>query len=176
MVEHWSEKPGVPGSTPGLGTTSLGARFRTVEIISSYRSVASTRTDNCSKCGALKVRSSSGKSRCYECQRRRDTAYYRQSAVRRMQLRDRHLKRKYGTSVRELEALPRRQDGRCAICRRPWRSCKSAKRVRVDHDHESGRIRGLLCNGCNTAIGLFEEHLDWLSGAIVYLSRGAARD
>lgn len=74
------------------------------------------------------------------------------------------------------------QNGRCAICHKIWAECKAAKRVRyeamflhylyVDHDHQSGRVRGLLCNGCNTAIGMFEEDPSRFDAAASYLKKG----
>lgn len=49
-----------------------------------------------------------------------------------------------------------RQNGRCGICRRRMYS-KRHKRLAVDHCHASGRIRGLLCHNCNTALGLLRD-------------------
>jgi hypothetical protein len=89
--------------------------------------------------------------------------------------------RKYGISIEQLEALLRRQQDRCAICRRPWQECVLAKRSRyelrflhhlcVDHDHATGAVRGLLCNACNTAIGLLEEDRGRFLAAADYLDR-----
>jgi len=87
--------------------------------------------------------------------------------------------RRYRITLEALERLLHEQDGRCAICRKPWRCCKPAKRARdenrflhhlcVDHDHESGQVRGLLCNACNTGIGVFEDDPTRLLNAIAYL-------
>jgi Recombination endonuclease VII len=44
----------------------------------------------------------------------------------------------------------------------------------IDHDHQRKTIRGLLCNACNTAIGLFEEDLDRFEAAAIYLRSSAA--
>jgi len=80
-----------------------------------------------------------------------------------------------------LEAMLERQSGQCAICMRKWQDCAPAKRVRyeviflqylyVDHDHRDGKVRGLLCNACNTAIGLFEERPGRITAALSYLAR-----
>jgi Recombination endonuclease VII len=91
--------------------------------------------------------------------------------------------RKYGMPIEALEALLQRQNERCAICHKRWTECALAKRVRhearflqylyVDHDHATGDVRGLLCNGCNTAIGMFEEDPMRFRAAATYLaSRG----
>ena len=57
----------------------------------------------------------------------------------------RHVERTYGITQREYEALLSAQDGRCAICTRVPRS----RRLAVDHDHNTGKVRGLLCYTCN---------------------------
>jgi hypothetical protein len=78
-----------------------------------------------------------------------------------------------------------RQGNRCGICAKLWQECTRAKKVRheetflqrlyVDHDHETGKVRGLLCNACNTGIGLFEEDPERLMSALSYVG-GHARD
>jgi len=59
------------------------------------------------------------------------------------------------------------QDGVCAICGEPpggrW------KKLHVDHDHETGRVRALLCVSCNRALGWFRDNPEILRKAIVYL-------
>jgi hypothetical protein len=134
---------------------------------------------DCGKCGAHKIILKSGASRCLICHNRRGRDYYQNSALRRGKLREAYVQRKYGLSVASLEKLLLRQEGRCAICSRCWQDCVGAKRVRhevtflqylyVDHDHRTGRVRGLLCNACNTAIGLFEESRHRLESALIYL-------
>lgn len=86
--------------------------------------------------------------------------------------------------MEKLTEMLDRQAGRCAICSKGWRDCTRAKRGRhdafflqylyVDHDHQTGLARGLLCNACNTAIGLFGEHPARLLRAAAYLERHAA--
>ena len=76
--------------------------------------------------------------------------------------------RNLGITDEEYWSLYHRQGGKCGICRRRLYS-KRYKRFAVDHDHETGRIRGLLCTNCNTAIGLLrdcpnalERAIDWV--------------
>jgi hypothetical protein len=88
-------------------------------------------------------------------------------------------------SLEYLEWLLLEQNSQCAICRKHWQACVPAKKVRhegsflqylcVDHDHKRSRVRGLLCNACNTAIGLVDEDVDRLLLAADYL-RQHARD
>ena len=59
-----------------------------------------------------------------------------------------NLKAKYGLSVAEYDAMLRNQGGGCAVCGK-----NGQRRLAVDHDHATGKIRGLLCVKCNIAIG-----------------------
>ena len=58
------------------------------------------------------------------------------------------------------------QNGRCAICGRPE---TEAGGLAVDHCHATGKVRGLLCTLCNTALGKFRDRTDILRAAIRYL-------
>lgn len=62
--------------------------------------------------------------------------------------------RKYGITQHEYERLLQRQGARCAACAT---DSPGAKGWNIDHDHRTGRVRGLLCMGCNTALGLLNE-------------------
>ncbi len=64
----------------------------------------------------------------------------------------RNLKRDYGLSVDRYNAMLEFQGGDCAICGKPMTGRKN-----VDHDHITGKVRGLLCSGCNLRLGLFES-------------------
>lgn len=55
------------------------------------------------------------------------------------------------------------QKGRCKIC------AEKMVKVNIDHDHETGRVRGLLCMPCNMGLGLFKDNIRRLAAAIVYL-------
>jgi hypothetical protein len=89
--------------------------------------------------------------------------------------------RKYGLSTELLQELLHQQAGRCAIGLKRWQDCTKAKRTHddaiflqylyVDHAHQTGKVRGLLCNACNMAIGLLEEDRDRLLSALSYLDK-----
>lgn len=71
------------------------------------------------------------------------------------------LAEKYGLTVEAYEEIWLTQEGVCAICRKAETS-SSYGRVRnlcVDHDHETGLVRGLLCSGCNVLVGYYERLL-----------------
>lgn len=85
-----------------------------------------------------------------------------------------HLKRDYGLSLEDYDILFEFQGGGCGICGAPTneRYRKDGERFRsmcVDHDHETGQRRGLLCNRCNRALGLFGDDATVLRKAIAYL-------
>jgi hypothetical protein len=80
------------------------------------------------------------------------------------------LKHKFGLAYGGYEALLVAQHGVCAICTRPERS-KRFKHFAVDHDAETGQIRGLLCAACNQAIGLLSHDVNILRRASSYLQK-----
>lgn len=72
------------------------------------------------------------------------------------------LKTKYNISINDLEILKIKQDNKCAICNKK-------RKLVIDHNHINNKIRGLLCNQCNTALGLLEDNVDRLNNAVNYL-------
>jgi len=85
------------------------------------------------------------------------------------------LKRRYNTTPAEIYKLYRHQNGRCAICDVKGDiqelGYKTKAPFMIDHDHDTLKIRGLLCHGCNTGLGLFRENRLFLREAIKYLSK-----
>lgn len=79
---------------------------------------------------------------------------------------DAELKRLYGIDIENYLKILENQNGVCAICKK---ECKTKSRLSVDHNHETGMVRGLLCNRCNRAIGMFEDNPEILRSAIRYL-------
>jgi hypothetical protein len=83
--------------------------------------------------------------------------------------RDGHLRRKYGIGLEQYSAMSTAQGGRCAICRTS--SPGGMGSFHVDHDHATGKVRGLLCFTCNRGLGCFRDSEETLSLAIQYLER-----
>lgn len=78
--------------------------------------------------------------------------------------------RKYGLTVKEYEAIATAQGGQCALCKK-----KPRYGLCVDHCHASGKVRALLCKGCNTGLGAFGDDPARLREAIDYLLKPAVR-
>lgn len=82
-----------------------------------------------------------------------------------------NLKALCGISVEDYDRLFAFQHGLCAVCGKPESAVLNGrlKRLAVDHCHEGGQVRGLLCSRCNTAIGLMNDDVDVLEKAQCYL-------
>jgi len=75
-----------------------------------------------------------------------------------------HYKAKYGITICDYQNMVHDQDNKCAICGK-----ESEKRLQVDHDHTTGKVRGLLCGKCNRGLGNYDENIENLLSAIEYL-------
>ena len=69
--------------------------------------------------------------------------------------------KKYGVNIVEMAI---KQEGKCKICSRETK-------LYVDHSHKTNQIRGLLCQQCNTALGMFQDNIDNLKKALIYLTK-----
>lgn len=120
--------------------------------------------------------------RCKECRNGDAARYYAENPEKfRAEARSRHarfphykrtsnLRLNYGMTTTDYDHLHRKQGGVCAICGQPPRNTsKKTKRLHVDHDHKTGKVRGLLCDGCNRGLGGFRDSVGTLSNAIEYL-------
>lgn len=131
----------------------------------------------CSECGEFKpwsefhIRrdlSTGHASHCKACRKKRTRKDMDSGSIR-----DRELRRKYGIDLERYEAMVREQDDRCAICGTGEKGVARG-RVRywsVDHDHETGAIRALLCQKCNALLGLAKDDFTVLERAIEYLKQ-----
>jgi hypothetical protein len=111
----------------------------------------------CASCSEIKplaefhrARSQSGGYNCY-CK-----------ACRKAMGAEAHLRKSYGMTGAEFQAMVDAQGGLCAIC-------QERPAVHVDHDHETGQVRGVLCFPCNAALGQFRDRIDLLARAASYL-------
>ncbi len=92
--------------------------------------------------------------------------YYTGERVRKYQL-----KAEYGLTHETFQELLDSQGGKCACCDKDLASLETRvnKRYHVDHDHKTGQVRGILCAGCNTAIGLLGDDVSAVQRAVDYL-------
>lgn len=93
--------------------------------------------------------------------------YKRPEVVRRV--RNQQLMKSFGISIDEYEKLWAKQKGLCAICEQPERTVRTGN-LCVDHNHQTGVVRGLLCSHCNRGIGLLHDDPRILRKAIRYLN------
>jgi hypothetical protein len=109
---------------------------------------------------------------CRQCGRDRDQE---RAAADPMYRRRYHLKRRYGMTLEDYDAMLKRQGGGCAVCH----ATPGGRVLHVDHDHSCcpmdadktcGQcIRGLLCDDCNRGLGSFQDNPDLLMAAAAYL-------
>ena len=133
------------------------------------RAAAPPGTKWCPDCQAYRPHDAFGKNRaakdgltgyCLPCHIKRGNA----SRQRNGGNRNYHLKRRYGITAAEYDAMLAEQGGLCALCRQ-----RPAEHV--DHDHAFGQVRGLLCSCCNQGLGNFRDQLQHLKAAVDYLER-----
>ena len=108
---------------------------------------------------------------CKKCAIKRIRASQSQTLERR---RDRHYSRRYGISLERFEEMVLEQDGKCAICETTEPGGKHNQWA-VDHDHESGDVRELLCKDCNIVLGLVEDSPEHLQRLIDYILKHNAK-
>lgn len=99
---------------------------------------------------------------CKICDNKRRAINYKNNLSREKNTR---LKNDFGITLVEYKLMFEKQNGQCAICFKP----PKRKNLAVDHCHKSGKIRGLLCGNCNTALGKFSDNQNLLLNAIEYL-------
>lgn len=73
----------------------------------------------------------------------------------------------YGIQPDDYDKIYAAQDGKCAICRR---ATGLTRRLSVDHDHATGKVRGLLCRVCNDMLGHARDDIEFFARALQYLN------
>ena len=122
----------------------------------------------CLKCGGYQRYAVSGRCSNLEC-RRKVEAEWRKKNPDKVQQKNR--KRKmgyYGLSVDDFDILMEKQNNCCAICKK---TCITGRALAIDHDHNTNMVRGLLCNKCNQGLGFFNDNIDLLQDAVLYLKQ-----
>lgn len=97
--------------------------------------------------------------------------------------RKRHLKVTYGLTEEEYNDLLSQQNNVCAICGNPEtrrlgrtaRTINNKFMLHVDHDHDTGKVRGLLCSACNQALGLLKENPDRIKALLLYVEKHSSQ-
>lgn len=133
-------------------------------------------TKQCPGCGVTKSLSEFHKNRstcdgrhyaCKECRKAESRKYLLNNpeAVKKSKY-----KTRFNLVLEQYHRMLLEQDGLCGICRKP----ESRKRsFSVDHNHDTGKIRGLLCSRCNLGIGQFGDQIDLLNKAVDYLRKSS---
>jgi hypothetical protein len=75
----------------------------------------------------------------------------------------------YGLTLEDYNVMLEKQNGVCAICNKEEKT--KNKNLFVDHDHQTGKVRSLLCNNCNSGLGQFNDNLNLLESAVLYLKK-----
>ncbi len=130
------------------------------EKLKEYKKLETKDTKICSICGELKPLFSFGvqtsgrklsRPYCLDCQR------------------EKQYKQHYDMTIRDYEKLLKQQNGKCPICSTTKPGDKTKIHFCVDHDHKTGKVRGLLCHSCNTGLGRFKDNTESLIAAAVYI-------
>jgi hypothetical protein len=100
----------------------------------------------------------------YDCKECQSTRYFK-NKEHNLDYATKHNLRQYGLSLEDYNNMLISQKSVCAICERPSNYLK----LNVDHCHKTGKVRGLLCQKCNSALGLFQDDKDLCIKAAKYL-------
>lgn len=136
------------------------------DVANTYKTSAGSRS--CRECARIRASIAPSNVRV---ERTRKWQAKNPDKVRLYDLRRRHRRglKKYDLTPEGYTAMLNKQGGACAICRF---SCSMGRRLSVDHCHTTGAVRGLLCGGCNVAIGRLKDDPALLKAAIAYLAVG----
>ena len=123
-------------------------------------------TKTCKRCGKTKPLSDFGQFYCHPCKRELSREWQQKNKDKRKLY---YLEKSYGIKPLALKQMLKDQGNMCAICHKPISFGGSRATVHADHCHDSGKLRGLLCSGCNRALAGFKDNIELLRRAIAYL-------
>jgi len=104
----------------------------------------------------------------------REKVLEKQKNKSKSKIKDLSLKSRYGISLNDFNRLLKKQNSKCKICRLKEVAKATQNKIKslsIDHNHTTGKIRGLLCQNCNAGIGLFKENINLLKKVINYLEK-----
>lgn len=113
---------------------------------------------------------------CIMARQKADPAYKEKHAAAHQrrwlsgQGRNTHLLKTFGITLEQYNEVLAEQGGVCAICKRQ-QNCMRMKNLAVDHNHKTGKVRGLLCGSCNCGIGHLSDNPEVAMAAAEYLKR-----
>ena len=119
----------------------------------------------CKPCGKIRRLATDKKYKQTRKYRKKYKERYADDATRKL-MRKNHLKNKYGLTIEDYDTMMEEQGGACKICGSP----PNGKPLHVDHCHNEGHVRGLLCSNCNTGLGMFRDSVELMQNAIEYLN------
>lgn len=161
-----------------MKTCAACGEQKTLDLFGINRQNKDGRYSYCKPCALLKQREWRAKNIEHARERdnqRRRAAYMRDWRERNKGNRPEHaalrIARTYGLSIEEYWKRLDDQNRCCAICgqREVWAQNGKTKRLSVDHDHETGAVRGFLCGRCNSGLGYFRDDPEMLKAAAAYL-------
>lgn len=140
----------------------------------------------CTKCGEVKdltlfyrdARKLDGRqAQCKSCADTANKQYYYKDGLktntRQISIKKTQLKRLYGCTIEDVYEMHKHQNGKCAICDKDLivvgNSLTKYQVACVDHNHHTGKIRGLLCNTCNRGLGFFKDSTEIVRKAFMYM-------
>lgn len=138
-------------------------------------------TKKCNRCKQFKPLDDFNKSsrsedglqyKCKCCASQMDKEYRNRPEIRERH-RNQRLQRMYGITSLEYDALVKVQDDKCKICLTDKKPLNAQTKKRdywhIDHCHDTGRVRGLLCGECNKAVGLMKEDVNIIKNLLAYV-------
>ncbi len=132
----------------------------------------------CPACKQHKEHFWKGQCYCVDCNRAKQKHVWNsRTPVKRL---EQHLRYKYGVALADFYSMLSTQQGNCAICETQLPDLLQYDGARrgyaVDHNHETGKVRGVLCTNCNSLLGMAGDSTTVLQNAITYLNVNGSYD